>query len=250
MDSERLRIELEDLKDLHSRTLYRLEIAQNEFCQASRQLSKYEQELKSIKSLLENPGLAITYEPSSNDSQLASEVLQKVRDVFEYNLALISQRTEARSALEKLEVERQMFLTDVKVTKEDFLAKQKMMNEENLRLRDLNEFLKNNGNKEKEEKVLIQEHWEKEVNFFKAQGEYIKGLLTDVEKEKFKVEAELKQVRNEFVELMAGYERVVNEKNILQKCFEELNQKIWSNSERIRNEWKKDSMMSSGSMFK
>ena len=128
--------------------------------------------------------------------------------------------------------------------------KEKLIEEDNIRLKEQNEYLKTCGNKEKEEKNLIQNHWEEEVNFFKAQVEYIKGLLMDVEKEKFKTEAELKQTKSDFAEVVNSLERISNEKNILQKCYEELNSKIWSGSERIRNEWKKDSMMSTGSMFK
>ena len=250
LDCQRLQVDLEDAKSQGSRALYRLEIAQNEICQVSRLLSKYEQEMRTIKSLLNNPSLAINPEYSSSDSQLACEIFQKIKEIFEYNLALIAQRTEARTALEKLEIERQMFVNDLNLTKENLKMKEKLIEEDNIRLKEQNEYLKTCGNKEKEEKNLIQNHWEEEVNFFKAQVEYIKGLLMDVEKEKFKTEAELKQTKSDFAEVVNSLERISNEKNILQKCYEELNSKIWSGSERIRNEWKKDSMMSTGSMFK
>ena len=244
-ENERLKIEFEGAKEINDRSLYRVEIAQNEFHQLSRTCARLEQELYQIKSSVENPAQAITYEPLMNSSTITSEILQKIKEIYEYNLALISQRTEARTALEKLEKERQLFVGELNLIKENLQAKEKMMQEEQIRLNEQADYLKDQINKEKEGKLRVQDQWEEEINFFKAQVDYIKNILKDTEKDKYRIEAELNQSKNDYKELLEAYERIQVEKNIVQKCYEELNNKIWSSSERLRTEWKKDSLSNS-----
>lgn len=245
-ENERMKIDLEEAKNINNRNLYRLEIAQNEFHQLSRTCSRYEQELSQIKSSVENPVQAISFEPNSNLSATSSEILQKIKEIYEYNLALISQRTEARTSLEKLEKERQLFINDINLVKENLQAKEKMMQEEQIRLNEQAEYLTEQINKEKEGKSRIQDQWGEEINFFKAQLDYIKNILKDTEKEKYKIEAELKQSKDENKKLLEAYDQIQAEKNIVQKCYEELNNKIWLSSERLRTEWKKDPLSHSG----
>ena len=232
-DAERMKIEFEENKLKLERVSLKLESSQAELCGINKKISQLEGDI-SILDRIAGQGMGKQEIDMSSAlfSSQCKEILKKIQELQYYNSKLIESRVEAMSLLENRETEKSLLKKELALAAESFACREKTLKEDSLRLVEENKYLKDIALREKEEKIRIKAHLGEEEEFFNSQIELFKQRLSANEGDKLQLESEIQKQRKDFSDLSTRLEKITAEKRILQNCYEELNEKIWTNTER------------------
>lgn len=148
----------------------------------------------------------------------------------EFNKKIFEQDKESQLLIERLYTENNALKQDLHHLKQTLLIKEQDFESNHQKYSEQNIYLKELAIKESEEKEIVKGRLEEEMEFFKAQIEYLKGILTNTEKDKYQLENEHIELQKKIESLLNDYKKVCSEKQIMQSCYEELNEKVRANA--------------------
>ncbi|OMJ82611.1 hypothetical protein SteCoe_16660 [Stentor coeruleus] len=151
----------------------------------------------------------------------------------EFNKKIIEQDKESQILIERLYTENNTLKQEILQLKQTLHIKEQDFEANHQKYSEQSIYLKELAIKEIEEKEIVKERLEEEMEFFKAQIEYLKGILTSTEKDKHQLENEHIELQTKIECLLKDYEKVCSEKQIMQSCYEELNEKVRANATEV-----------------